>query len=920
MVRDRRFARRTVCTLTVFAAAFVFYLLTAAYVPYPGDSSSFLASLVFPWQYAAPRGDLIGSLMLHTLAQAVPPSLLMSAVSLLAAICGAVAVTAVFRIVYFTVQLSSIDMEGVRADEIPRTTGDIAFCADMTGLAAALAALVSVPLWALATRPLPATLPVAGIALLWALAAELRYRQACLARRLSAAIGIGEIILFTATSFLAFVLLFSDVSLLAPVFLALVIVFRPLLLPSMLFRLRTLPCLVIGLVLAFLVSLGIAALWIDAFAGDASGSLLAFLAGRMSEGVAALRQMLFQPSEAVGLALMALAAALMFGCFPVAYCSFGRPLIGQLVTVALPVASALGWPGVFWETLQQPTALAAMAVLLTVAVVGSLVGSWCRCWLDVHMHWRPAAAYRIGGLIALLPLALCASVNAYTGWRTGSGFPVRQAFRDGWKAYEAAVGPNSKIWLSDTSRTSDAFILYRYVTGNPIAVAPLRLLLGRRFDAFGDSGLVSRLRDDALLSELTAIGEASVRMYLQDGAAYAGYLADADHSERAAEALVGLARHLEDTDYGLTPVGRMSVRKAREWAARCYASRARSVSSADALRLLRLAAALNPANRAYPLGVEAAALESGCAVTADERLAALRIREAEPFLKAPTWWQMEQFDAAEDVVHTAAFDAARRLREIRTGARDAAIAALIAMYRADPASLSPYERAVVLLELPETEAAEILLNQTAAEDFDILLYLAAYPLSEASCELARRYPGILAQDEAIARCYDPSNVRHMSLTRMTDMASAYFAQKASYARALLYVSLCLKSGDIDRARRFVSGFLLEERLPRTAYMAEHLRLLVLRHLADTPDKGRAVVEGWLRSQPQQSALWSYLLQSVPMNEKDRRRAVIGCLSVFPAHPQASALEAAHIRAIHGDAAAERYLNAVRTASAFGKDL
>ena len=919
MVRDKRFARRTLCTFAVFAAVFLFYLLTAAYVPYPGESATYLASLVFPWQYETPQGGMLGSLLTYLVTAAVSPGALMTAVSVLTALCGAIAVTAVFRVVYFTVQFSSLDLEGVRAGEIPRTTGDIAFCAEVTGLAAAAVAAVTVPLWAIATRPLPATVPVALVGLAWALAAELRYRQALLARDYTATLRFGEMALIALTAFFSFLALFTDMTLLLPLLPALIILFMPFVLPTMLFRLRALPCLLTGIVLAALAALGVARLWLDAFAVDPSGSAFAFWANSLSGGMATLNRVLFVPTEAIALALLALSAALMLGCFPAAYCSFGKPLIGQLVALAIPVAALCGWPEAFWGEMQQPSVLAVAASSLAVAVTCTVVGSWCRCWLDIHMAWRPARAYAIAGGIVFVPLLTLTAIAVWTGWRSGAGFPARLAFRDCWAAYEEAVGRDSRLWLSSTARVSDAFVLYRHINGQTIAIAPVRLLLGRNYDAFRDRTVAGELRDDPVVTELAGIGASSVRMYLEYDADYAGYLADADHTERAAEALVGIAEHLRTTDYGRTPAGKISIAKARAWAARCYAAIALGMPPADALRLLRLAASLNPSNRAYPLGIFAAAQRADAPVTADERLAVTRILEADPALRAPTWWQVDAFDAAEDVVRTPAFDAARRMRAVRNGPRRPAIDRLIAMYRTDPGSLSAVERAVALLELPEQEAGAILLERGALQPSDVLLYLAANPFTETSMALAKRYPDFLKEDEAVARCYDASNIRHMDPGRMTDMAAAYFAQKASNVRALLLVSLCFREGDIDRAREFVSGFLLEERLPRTAYTAEHLRLQVLRRLVETPDRGRAVAEGWLRSHPIQSALWTYLLEEVPLAPDERRAAVQACLAVLPTHPEASRLEAEYIRSLHGDGAAARYLNAVRRAASLRKE-
>lgn len=165
-------------TAIVFVAAFVFYALTAAFVPVPGASAGFMSTLCFPGQTVASMEYPLDAVLGRAVVALVGPTRLTVALPLLAALLGALAVTGLFRATVAGVRFSCLDLTGIRAQELPRVTADISTTARLAGLGAAVVGAVSLPLWALGTRPLPGTLSTTlGIALI-TFAMGVRWRAA----------------------------------------------------------------------------------------------------------------------------------------------------------------------------------------------------------------------------------------------------------------------------------------------------------------------------------------------------------------------------------------------------------------------------------------------------------------------------------------------------------------------------------------------------------------------------------------------------------------------------------------------------------------------------------------------------------------------------------------------------------------------
>ncbi len=912
MKKDTRFAYRTILTVAVFAVAFVFYLLTASYLPYPGLSSDYLISLIFPWQYTMPQVDILGALVTSHVARLCSPESLMVGMAILSAALGALIVTALFRTVYFTVQVSSLDMEGVLEREMARATRDFGACAEMIGVLTAMVGMVTLPLWVVGTRPLPTSFAIMIASVAIALRVELRYRFARLIQSNATQIGIldaGITILMVALA----VMMATYSAPLFPVGLILIIlVVLPLFNPAAYFRVRLLTATLVGAALGLLFSIGAVTAWSTYVAGtdiSAGSAWAAHVKGVLAQVPSVIMTM----PDSMALALCALCTALHLGCFPWAYNKFGKPFLGHVLMVVLPAVAIWGKPTAFWNTLEEPTALSALAIFTLVAFCGTMLGSWARCWLDVHTHWRPRLAHLAAGVMLLIPMAIWAGINVATTWRSGVGSVANVATKACWADYEVALPKERKLWLSGDTHITSNFILRRYMLGNPFAGAPMRLLMSHRFSEFCDSSFAKRLNNDPVLKYMVLLGAPAVRSYIIGCINYGEFLSDAEMDESAGEALTHVAEKVEASHFGKTHVGQRSIARVNAWAAGCYARAAwNTKDAATGVAYLRRAMALDPENKAYPLGLDALAQRAKEPLTPEEKLQVTKLYEDEPWLRQPTWRQMEQFDVRYGQVYTPAFDSARRLWQVRNGAREAALAKMIALFREDCAQLNDEERDNALLILDEAETGERLLQHGKEHIAEVKTYLCLYPLSETSLKLAELYREQIADDHALEFCYSDNNVRHMNPKRMADRASAVFMKESSFRCALLFVKLCLQAGDVERAQKFVSGFIIDKELPTQAYGVEYLRVLVLQAIAKTDAaKARTLAQMWLRSEPKQKSLWQFVLTDATLSEDERVTLAKSCLATDPFHPEAIRIFAEHLATLEGDAAAQRYTDALR---------
>ncbi len=154
-------------TAAVFVAAFVFYALTASFVPIPGVSAEFASSLCFPARIPAVMQYPLDAVLGRIVASVAGPERMGAALSLFAALLGALTVTGLFRATVAGVRFSCLDLTGIRKEELPRVRSDISATAIFAGVGTAVIGAVALPVWALGTRPLPGALSaVLGVALL----------------------------------------------------------------------------------------------------------------------------------------------------------------------------------------------------------------------------------------------------------------------------------------------------------------------------------------------------------------------------------------------------------------------------------------------------------------------------------------------------------------------------------------------------------------------------------------------------------------------------------------------------------------------------------------------------------------------------------------------------------------------------------
>ena len=210
------------------------------------------------------------------------------------------------------------------------------------------------------------------------------------------------------------------------------------------------------------------------------------------------------------------------------------------------------------------------------------------------------------------------------------------------------------------------------------------------------------------------------------------------------------------------------------------------------------------------------------------------------------------------------------------------------------------------------------LQQVPAQPEELELYLLAYPLTESSCALYQLYRDALKENSALTQIY---NTRYgVNRDRLRDRILSFFSRDGHFAYALFYVNDCLAQGDLEEAAQFVTGFSFRERMAEMPYLAETLRVRVLEKIAET-DAPRAVelVRDWLRSEPKQPALWSFLcVHAGALGEAQGQVSVaeaLTCLAYYPIHPQAGQWFEAYLRTQGGDLFAARWEEACRRARA-----
>lgn len=882
----------------VFVGCLAYFLLSGAWVPYPGASADFLAAICFPGQL---EGDVLEPLgtaltwLAHTLGG-------WAGVTFLSAALGAWTVTMLFVAAVNGVRHACADFDELRDDERPRAWLDGAATALLAGFGVVAAAVTSLPLWALGTRPLPAAAAVAVGATAIALAMSLRRRCAedyaeGLPPSLRRRCAMGA--LFALAAFL-----FADSPAALPVSVAAVVLGGGILVRmGVEGRLSYLPWIVLGLAAGLAAAVAVTPLWCLALGVPLEGNAFLFWANRVSALTApALMGLVMGFEGSAPLALFALAFVLLLGCFPRAFFRFASPLIGQLAILALAGCCLARWPAALWETMAEPTPLAALGVALVTLDVGLLVGSWIRNWLDVHVGWPAPAAHAAANVGAALLLGGLACAQLVLNYADGAGRPARAALDKAWAPLEARLPLTLTAWLDPEPGLAPLF-LERLAQGTPLwpvsdfaaAVPHLRV---------GGKPLAEARRTDPGLDAAAALGPAPLRRWLlatdADGAFRVGPLPPAAAADAA-----GIAERLGKTRYGRTPAGQRTVRSLRALAARLLAARALDAPAAEAADLLRQAIALDPANDGLRLSLGALEGAPGVTLTQAEHWAAVSVAEGRPWLRHPTAAQAQAFERAFGPVRTEAFASARRLADLRTDARAAALRAILRRYRDDPAPLNEQERLIALTLLDKDEAAALLSAREAPSEAELEFFLCAWPWSPEAEALYAKHAARLAGNPCLAALYGKraQDVRQWQAGQV----SAFFMRDGRYAYALFHLKRLLAEGRIQQALDFVGGFNAEQALAEAPLLLETLRLRALSHLAQgDPEAARRQAHVWLIADPDQPDLWAFLL-GLTRDPEALDAATRDCLARFPGHPLALRLHANALRPALGDEAARRWL-------------
>lgn len=889
----------------VFAGSLAYYLITSTAEPYPGASADFIGALAFPGQLPGDVTEPFGS-AIAWLAHALGGA---KGVLLATAAMGAWVATMLFVAAVNAVRHACLDFAELTPQEQPRARADIAATALLTGFGTVALALTALPLWALGTRPLPAAATVATGATALALASSLRRRCAedyaqAVAPSFRRRVAMG--LLFAMATFLV-----ADDPANVPLTLAAIFLGGGILVRmGVEGRLSYVPWIVLGLLGGVLAAVGVMPIWLRAIGAEPVANPFLFWAQQIGQqAVPAIMGLVMDFSGAAPLALFALTVVLLSGCFPRAFLKFGSPLIGQAAIVALAGCCLARWPGELWEPMAEPTPLAALGVALAMLCVALLVGSWVRCWLDAHVHWRLGSAHTVANLLAAVLLGGLACAQFALNLNDGAGRAARAALDKAWDPLAKALPLTLTAWIDPEPELTPLF-LTRLRQGTPIRpitdfarAIPWLSIDGRPIQA--------ARREDVALDAAAALGPMALERCLfaldTRGAIRKGPL-----DPEARPAVEAVAAHIAASRYGRTPGGQRTVKGLRALAARLCMAQAQDLPPREAVAAIREALALNPGNQAAWMSLAELARLPEAGVTREERRAATAIHEEHPWLRHPTPTQAHAFEREYGPVRTQAFRSARRLFALRGDDRGRALRNIVGRYRDAPETLSDTERIVALTQLPKDEAATLLNAREAPSEAELEYFLCAWPWSPEANALYAKHAKRLAGNDCLNMLY-ANRSREVTLQRLGHVG-AFFMRDNRYAYAQCHLDFLLAQGETEEALRFVSGFTLEQALEETPFLLEYLRLRVASRLAEqAPDEALRAARAWLVSNPDQPDLWAFTI-GLERDPEAIETDVLACLRRFPGHPLALRLRAQTLRAAAGEAAARRWLDLMKTPS------
>lgn len=905
-----RLTMKVLQVIVVFAVALAFYLLTAAFVPYPGVSTDYLTAVCFPGSGGSLGAYMLDEWVVYHLIRLAGPGSMVEWTTVLSACCGALLVALLFLAVKSGVRLSCLDITGLREHELVREELDVIFISRLAGLGAAAIALVSLPIWAVGTRILPGALTACvGMAFL---SLAIGLRRLCAEDVLN---GVWptvsrQVMMGAVFGLAVFVGTLSPTML--PVSLAgIVLGGWVLVLPQIEGRLSYFPWMIGGIMLGILGSIGVSAAWHGCYSGPSTLSPVLVWAQGLKGIAVTLMAMLLNFEGVAPLVFFAAAIALFIGCFPRAFSRFASPIIGQLAILALVVLCFIQWPVDFWALLSEPTPLSVLGMTMTLLIFALMVGSWAKNWLDVHPTWKLAKAHMV---ISTLAALFFGGITVYQGAQNvlaGAGLSARQALSPISEMMCDVLPDNCRVWFAPPKNAS-VFLVHRYAEGSPVLPVVDIDKTYKQIVLKGKSFTACTLEDE-VLAELERWGGAPLVQYLRHSAWGEEVISGSPASKHAPQ-VEAIAMQVAETPFGRTPVGKRFVETLSRQAAIAYAEQAMHSDDATAETLLRKAQLLDPENLGVRLSIGALA-ETGYSISAGDSVAAKTVVEENAWLRNPTLRETAKFEQQYGPVRSELFRAATRLRKFLVNP-EANLDAIKAAYLKNPEALSDRERMIALLTLSEDEVLACFENREPSQ-LELECYFCFHLRTEKSMASYKRYAAYLADNDALGVLYHARG--NLASDRLHEKAYAFFARDGFFPYAYIYVLGLLKDEDYATTEKFVSGFSFREALAERPCLMEDLRVrLVDQVWKKNQDEAIRMARAWLHTDPKQPRIWKRLLTYVTALQPDislHREDVRNCLLQYPSHAVASALFAEELKKSHGEAAAARWTESARHAQA-----
>lgn len=877
-------------TLVIFIIAWLFYFLTGASVPYPGRSSDYLAGILFPGQWPLTQSYPLDSVVWRLIANCCPREYFMVVARVFCSFLGALAIVAVFRSAISGVRLSTADLFSFsRKEDQELAVADIRATATLVSVGTALMVLMVLPMWASATRPLSGSISVMLTILLFGLSLSVRWRSMLSVIQMELPTR-QAIIRMALVFFLAVYLCTMALSLAPVILLCLVEAGRVFLRKDAENRLSYLPGILIGCVLGILLSMLTIRLWNKFFVpstGPDDGIVMQWVMWVTTAWKIPYAFFHTFPGLSA-LLLVACAAILNIGCFPIAYIHFASPLVGQLTILGLMGCGLALWPSELWETMAEPTPLMTLGWVLMTISFGLLVGSWIKVWLDSHLSASRRTAYSVAACVVLVISVAFAWVQFKCHAAEGSALPANKAsITQAW-IDEKDAPKQEPVWLK-----ADPILAEFFVTSwvNDVPIVPV-LSLTKALPLLPQ--LQKTVQGDPLLSLLATIGDAHFEYYLRERPELLLIETGTFPLVRLVE-MIRAREMFERSDFAKTSLGKRVGRGLCFEISKMEAIRALSQDRESALLTLRAARVISPENEGVLLSLEAMGELYG-----EEARQALMIRENTSWMRAPTWEKLAAFEAEYGPVRSPTFIEGARFARLLNVFQEEWHPSLVAAYLRCPEKLADYERVIALLSLSADEAFKVAQRPDVSVD-ELTYILCTFPSDPRSAPLFEQNREKLEARDALSLLFNKRN--YLSEHQVTERIRSFFSRDSHFPYARYVVEAYLNKNKNAEALDFVQNLVVNERLRATPWLMEFLRLRVIRVLLqEDPVQAESILHSWLEGNPNQPVLWTELLNrpSVTWDE------LCACLRVYPLHRKAMELVEQRIRETIGEEAAQDY--------------